>query len=304
MTKAGTNDLHGSVWEYFRNDALDANPFFANHFADPAQRQKTPLHLNQFGGTVGGPILKNKLFFFAAYQGDRFIISNPGQVLAESSEFRQSVISTFPDSISSLLYSNFAPANSGSPAYTLRDYVNGGQFSGSGFANFGDYLCPNSEPGITSAMSNKFAALFGVEQTDIDYMNQPAKCPNGSPYSSPVAGAFGRDLPFLVNVLNVGKSQVDENLFNGNEASIRLDYNFSSNDRLFGQLNWSQACRSVCKWQSSTTSRILQPFDNHYPELPVQLHSYFHAHAAERVPGRLRRKRLVGAGCPSWRARH
>src|SRR5215831_15389100 len=181
VTKSGTNQLHGSAWEYFRNDALDANPFFANHFADPAERQKTPLHLNQFGGTVGGPILKNKLFFFAAYQGDRFLISNPGQVLAESSEFRQAVTGTFPNSISSLLYSSFPPSNSGSPAYTLRDYVNGG-FSGSGFANFGDYLCPNSQTGITRAMSSQFAALFGVEQNDIDYMNQPQNCPSGSPY--------------------------------------------------------------------------------------------------------------------------
>ena len=241
VTKSGTNNLHGNAWEYFRNDALDANPFFANHFADPAQRQKTPLHLNQFGGTLGGPIRKNKLFFFAAYQGDRFIISNPGQALAESSEFRQAVISTFPGSVASLLYSNFAPSKSSSLAFTLRDYVNGGQFSGSGFANFGDYLCPNNNTGITSAMSNKFAALFGVEQADIDYMNQPDNCPSGSPYSTPIAGAFGRDLPFLVNVLNVGKSQVSENLFNGNEASIRLDYNPGSNDRLFGQLNWSKA---------------------------------------------------------------
>ena len=240
VTKAGTNDFHGNAWEYFRNDALDANPFFANHFADPSQRQKTPLHLNQFGGTVGGPIRKNKLFFFAAYQGDRFIISNPGQVLAESSGFRQAVISTFPNSISSLLYSNFAPSNSGSTAYTLRDYVNGGRFSGSTFANFGDYLCPNNT-GITSAISNRFAALFGVEQADIDYMNQPANCPGGSPYSTPVTGTFGRDLPFLVNVLNVGKSQVDENLFNGNEASMRLDYNLSNEDRIFGQFSWSKA---------------------------------------------------------------
>ena len=41
MTKAGSSGLHGNAWEYFRNDALDANPFFANHFADPMQRQKT-----------------------------------------------------------------------------------------------------------------------------------------------------------------------------------------------------------------------------------------------------------------------
>src|SRR5262249_9638823 len=212
---------------------------------------KTPLHLNQFGGTAGGPIFKDKLFFFAAYQGDRFIISNPGEVLAESSEFRNAVIAMFPDSISALLYSHFAPSNARSPAYiklsagdallTLRNYVNRGRFSGSGFANFGDSLCPNSNTGIPSAMSNRFAALFGVEQADIDYMNQPANCPSGSPYSNPVAAAFGRDLPFLVNVLNVGKSQVDQNLFDGNEASIRLDYNLNNNDRLFGQLNWSKA---------------------------------------------------------------
>src|SRR5438552_15420082 len=43
VTKAGTNDLHGHAWEYSRNDARDANPFFANQLADPAQRQKTPF---------------------------------------------------------------------------------------------------------------------------------------------------------------------------------------------------------------------------------------------------------------------
>ena len=64
VTKAGTNDLHGNAWEYFRNDALDANPYFANHFADPALRQKTPLHLNQFGGTLGGPILQKQAVLF------------------------------------------------------------------------------------------------------------------------------------------------------------------------------------------------------------------------------------------------
>src|SRR6185312_7473752 len=80
VTKSGTNTLHGSAWEYFRNDALDANPFFANHEPDPANRQKTPLHLNQFGATIGGPMMKDKLFFFGAYQGDRFLTSSPGLV--------------------------------------------------------------------------------------------------------------------------------------------------------------------------------------------------------------------------------
>src|ERR1039457_1956800 len=63
ITKSGTNDYHGSVYEYFRNDALDAKDYFATG--------PEPLRLNQFGGNFGGPIIKNKLFFFANYEGDR-----------------------------------------------------------------------------------------------------------------------------------------------------------------------------------------------------------------------------------------
>jgi hypothetical protein len=63
ITKSGTNDFHGSVYEYFRNDALDAKDYFAT--------SSEPLRLNQFGGNLGGPIIKNKLFFFANYEGDR-----------------------------------------------------------------------------------------------------------------------------------------------------------------------------------------------------------------------------------------
>jgi outer membrane receptor protein involved in Fe transport len=238
VTKSGTNQWHGSAWEFFRNDALDANPFFANHFPNPADRKKTPLHLNQFGGTLGGPIKKDKLFLFAAYQGDRFIISNPGLVLAESPQFRSAAISTFPNSVAALLYSNFGPAKSGTPFDTLRQYV-AKRFSGSFFSSFADYLCPANTDG-TGAMAKKFANLFGVEQADIDQMNQ-GRCPGGSIFGAPQPGAFNRDANFLVNLLNVGKSQVSEDLFNGNEASLRLDYNLGSSDRLFTQFNWSRA---------------------------------------------------------------
>ena len=119
VTKSGTNLLHGSAWEYFRNDALDANPFFANHDPDPANRKKTPLHLNQFGGTVGGPIIKNKLFFFGAYQGDRFLTSSAGPVQVESQQFRSAATTAFPDSVAALLYKNFAPSNKGTPLMAI-----------------------------------------------------------------------------------------------------------------------------------------------------------------------------------------
>ncbi|MGB8979660.1 MAG: carboxypeptidase regulatory-like domain-containing protein [Terriglobales bacterium] len=67
VTKSGTNRLHGNVWEYFRNDALNANDFFLNEAGEP----RPELKRNQFGGTIGGPIVKDKTFFFFAYQGTR-----------------------------------------------------------------------------------------------------------------------------------------------------------------------------------------------------------------------------------------
>ncbi len=68
VTKSGTNDLHGSAFEYLRNNATDANNYFA--------AESTPFRRNQFGGAIGGPIRKNKLFFFADYQGTLFRTSN------------------------------------------------------------------------------------------------------------------------------------------------------------------------------------------------------------------------------------
>jgi hypothetical protein len=70
ITKAGTNDFHGTLFEFFRNEALDARDYFNN--SGPIQ----PLKLNQFGGNLAGPIVKNKLFFFVNYEGDRTHLSN------------------------------------------------------------------------------------------------------------------------------------------------------------------------------------------------------------------------------------
>ncbi len=66
--KSGTNSLHGDVWEFFRNDKLNANSWSNNFNGNP----RAKLRWNMFGGTLGGPVLKNKLFFFADYQGQRF----------------------------------------------------------------------------------------------------------------------------------------------------------------------------------------------------------------------------------------
>jgi hypothetical protein len=66
VTKSGANDIHGSLFEYFRNNALDARNYF-----DQSQFPKAPFHNNQFGGSIGGPIIKDRTFFFLDYEGQR-----------------------------------------------------------------------------------------------------------------------------------------------------------------------------------------------------------------------------------------
>ena len=70
ITKSGSNEFHGSLFEYLRNSALDARNFF-----DGAS--KSPLRLNQFGGSLGGPVKKGKVFFFASYEGLRQRVGVP-----------------------------------------------------------------------------------------------------------------------------------------------------------------------------------------------------------------------------------
>jgi len=67
ITRSGTNEFHGSLFEFLRNDRLDANNFFNN----AAGVKKPPLRSNQFGGIGAGPILKERLFFFSSYEGLR-----------------------------------------------------------------------------------------------------------------------------------------------------------------------------------------------------------------------------------------
>jgi hypothetical protein len=72
--KSGTNGFHGDAYEFLRNDHLDANDFFLN----AAQQPRAIYQQNQFGGTLGGPIRKNKTFFFLGYEGTRI---NQGNTL-------------------------------------------------------------------------------------------------------------------------------------------------------------------------------------------------------------------------------
>ena len=81
-TKSGTNQFHGDAFEFLRNSDMDSRNFYAS--------TRGVLHQNMFGGTFGGPILKNKLFFFVDYQGERQVVGvDQGPILVPSAADQQ-----------------------------------------------------------------------------------------------------------------------------------------------------------------------------------------------------------------------
>ena len=92
VTKSGTNQFHGDAFEFVRNTKLDARNFYSATIG--------PYHQNQFGGTFGGPILHNKLFFFGDYQGTRQVIGvDTGEVAVPSTQDRTGDLSDIAGSL-------------------------------------------------------------------------------------------------------------------------------------------------------------------------------------------------------------
>jgi hypothetical protein len=91
-TKSGTNAWHGGLYEFFRNDSLDAKNYFNSG-------DKLPLHQHTFGGTVGGPILKNKSFFFFSYDATRNRTSSPAFAILPPAAFLKGDFSSVPEQL-------------------------------------------------------------------------------------------------------------------------------------------------------------------------------------------------------------
>jgi outer membrane receptor protein involved in Fe transport len=144
VTKAGTNTFHGSAWEFFRNEDMDARNFFL-----PA---RNPLHQNQFGVTAGGPVLlpllsrksKNETFFFFAYEGFR-------QSQAAQSIVQVPTAAELMGNFSSLLNQGIQLYN---PFSTMPDPQNPGEFTRDPFP--GDII----PPGLLSKAATLYATLF------------------------------------------------------------------------------------------------------------------------------------------------
>ena len=96
-TRSGTNDWHGGAYEYFRNDILDANDWFANAAGQP----RAPERYNDFGAFFGGPVWKDKTFFFLSYEGARLRLPQSSVFAVPSASIRTSA----PSSLQPLLAS-------------------------------------------------------------------------------------------------------------------------------------------------------------------------------------------------------
>ncbi len=134
-TRSGSNQWHGSLFEYFRNDVLDASNWFSNATSTPKPKQRQ----NNFGGTVGGPIVSDRTFFFVSYEGLRLRAPQPGAV----------------SDVPSVNLRNTAPEQ-------LRPFLNAfpmpnGPESGDGLASF---TTAWSNPGTLDALSLRFDHNF------------------------------------------------------------------------------------------------------------------------------------------------
>jgi hypothetical protein len=102
VTRSGEKDFHGDLWEFVRNNIFNANDFFRNAAGQP----RPDLKQNQFGGTIGGPIKRDKLFFFASYQGTRQVNG-----LDPTSESTALLPPLTNDRSAATIGSEFCPAN-------------------------------------------------------------------------------------------------------------------------------------------------------------------------------------------------
>ena len=228
--KSGTNAFHGAVWEFFRNDKLDA----ADYFEDANRISKGVLRQNQFGGMLGGPVIKNKIFFFADYEGLRRI---QGTVLQGSVPTAAERSSGYTD-LSDLITQQTASG-------TLTDQLGRTM-------PYGTILDPATTRPVTAGVTDP---ISGLTATTSGYVRDPfGTCP-ASTGAFTLAGcglnhlATGRLDPNAIKLLNLYPNPTNSSLFSNfanspkldehrNSFDTRLDVNFSQKDQVFFRFSY------------------------------------------------------------------
>ncbi len=205
-TKSGSNAFHGSLFEFFRNTDLDARSFFASYTEQ--------FNLNQFGGSLGGPIKKDKTFFFADYQAKRQRHGIPFTGLVPSAAMRSG---DFTDDAfgnpNSVMLSNPYMAGATDSHFQCDSAGNPMPVSANGSQSPG-VDCNKIPQGLMNSIGQKMIDLYPLPNANnpgqgYNYTNEP------------------------VRKLNEG------------EFDIRLDHNFSSKDNMFARFSYDQAASFV-----------------------------------------------------------
>jgi hypothetical protein len=216
-TKSGSNTFHGSLFEFFRNTKLDARSFFA------ATREQ--FNLNQFGGALGGPIKKDKTFFFLDYQAKRQRHGTPFVGLIPTPAMINGDFSADPLGVARPNTFDF-PATKNANGFP--DLSNPYTFSPFQCDASGNPVAPNpngsQNPGATNC--NKIPAAM-IDPVGLK-MLQLYPQPNAINAST------------LTNFASVPVRSLNEG-----EFDARLDHNFSSNDSLFARFSYDQAVSFV-----------------------------------------------------------
>lgn len=161
--KAGTNNLHGTAYAFGRDTALDARNFFNTTASGP----KNPRTLEQFGGTVGGPIIKDRLFFFGGYEGQRynvgnsFVINSPATVPLSNPGSCTFIaggdcVNSIPDAIADVHAAFMAgaiPADVSPASLTIAGCTASGTCDGTGFPK-NDGTSPNGANSVVNGFPN------------------------------------------------------------------------------------------------------------------------------------------------------
>ncbi len=219
--KSGTNGLHGDAWEFLRNDKLDAANFFENAGGIP----RGEFRQNQFGFSFGGPIRKDKTFFFADYEGTRIRQATPS-------------VNTVPTALErSSNYTNLSELlTQGSTRTDVlgRSYALGQVFDPSTTRTV---LC-----GVPDQLAGLVAGCAGTAPgSQLSYVREP--------FAGNILPANRLD-PNAIKLLNLYPAPNNSGLFNNfstnpiqrndvNQFDVRIDHNFSDKDSLFGRVSYA-----------------------------------------------------------------
>src|SRR5271155_4087805 len=234
-TKSGSNQFHGSLFEYFRNTDLDARNYFAP--------SKNKFNLNQFGGSLGGPIQKDKTFFFIDYQAKMQRLGVPFTGLVPTTAM------TTPDAAGDYNF-NLDP--------------------------FGNPRGSSAFPNLTNPYSQSpFQCVPGTttpEPVNVNGSQTAGSVCNTIPAAlvNPVAAKVIQLYP-TPNAANLasGYNYVNQPVRKLNEGTgdIRVDHNFSTKDSMFGRFSYDQATNFIPggspTWSEQTAFGSNQEIDNH-----------------------------------------